>query len=90
MAEGSVEREIVGAEETAGEIRLWRAVVVRAIEDWTSGPLRQMRQAEQYIFNDKKDFARVCESAGLNSDDLRARLSRIRGRHLHQQEAIAA
>ena len=90
MFENSVEREIVGAEETAGEVRLWRAVVVRAIEDWISGPLRQKRLAERYIFNDHKDFASACESAGLNADDLRARLSRFRGRLSHQQEAIAA
>jgi hypothetical protein len=90
MAEGNVEREIVGTEETAGEVRLWRAVVVRAIEDWMSGPLRQKCQAEQYIFNDQKNFPRACESAGLNADDLRARLSRIRGRLSPQQQAIAA
>lgn len=90
MAEDSVEREIVGEEETMGEVRLWQAVVVRAIEDWMSGPARQQRQAEHYIFDDNTEFAVVCQSAGLNADDLRARLSRIRGRHLHQDEAIAA
>lgn len=90
MAEGNVKREIVGAGETVGEVRLWQAVVVRAIEDWMSGPLRQMRQAGHYIFDDDKDFTMVCESAGLNADDLRARLSRIRGRHVHQEGVIAA
>jgi hypothetical protein len=90
MADGNVDREIVGTEETTGEVRLWQAVVVRAIEDWMSGPLRQKRQAEHYIFDDNTDFAMACQSAGLNADDLRARLTRIRGRHLHQEEAIAA
>ena len=49
MAEGGVERELMGAEETAGEVRLWQAVVVRVIEDWMSAPLRQKRQAERRI-----------------------------------------
>lgn len=90
MAENSVERHIVGGEETAGEVRLWQAVVVRAIEDWMSGPLRQRRHADNYIFGKHTDFAVVCQSAGLDADDLRARLSRIGDRHLHEQDAIAA
>lgn len=90
MAENSIERDIVGGEETAGEVRLWQAVVVRAIEDWMSGPLRQRRQADHYIFGKHNDFEVVCQSAGLNADDLRARLSRIRSRHLHEQHALAA
>lgn len=89
MAEGSVERELMSAEETAGELRLWQAVVVRVIEDWMSGPLRHKRQAERYLFDKKTDFATVCESAGLNAEDLRARLTKIRGR-AHQNEAAAA
>ena len=89
MAEGSVEREIVGARETVGEVRLWQAVVVRVIQDWMSGPLRQKRQAEHYIFDENADFARVCQSAGLNADDLRARLTRMRGRRLQIQPVAA-
>ena len=89
MAEGSGEREIVVAGETVGEIRLWQAVVVRAIEDWMSGPLRQRLQADHYIFVDK-DFVRVCQSAGLDADDLRVRLSKMRSRHLQDERPIAA
>jgi hypothetical protein len=89
MAE-DVEREIVGGEETVAEVRLWQAVVVRAIEDWMTGPTRQQRQAEHYIFDKKTDFVTVCERAGLNADDLRARLSRLRSRPSQQQERIAA
>jgi hypothetical protein len=89
MGENSVERDIMGAEETAGEVRLWQAVVVRAIEDWVSGPLRQRRQADTYIFGEHTDFAVVCQSAGLGADDLRARLSRIRSRDSHEEHAIA-
>ncbi len=89
MAEGSVEREIVGARETVGEVRLWQAVVVRVIQDWMSGPLRQKRQAEHYLFDDNADFESVCQSAGLNADDLRARLTRMRGRRLQIQPVAA-
>jgi hypothetical protein len=89
VAESTIERDIVSAEEMAGEVRLWQAVVMRAIQDWTSGPLRQQRQAERYIFDDK-DFVLVCQSAGLNADDLRVRLSRIRSQHLHEPQPIAA
>lgn len=89
MAQGSVEQENLGATETGAEVRLWQAVVVRVIQDWMSGPLRQKRLAEHYLFDRNTDFARVCESAGLNADDLRARLTRIRGR-LHPEAAVAA
>jgi hypothetical protein len=89
MTEGNVERELMGAEDGAYEVRLWQAVVVRVIQDWMSGPLRQKRQAEHYLFDRNTDFARVCESAGLNADDLRARLTKIRGR-LYPEAAVAA
>ena len=89
MAEPNVERELMGAEEGACEVRLWQAVVVRTIQDWMSGPLRQKRQAESYLFDRNTDFARVCESAGLNADDLRERLTKI-GSRLHPEPAISA
>jgi len=89
MAEDNVEREIMGAE-TVGEMRLWQAVVVRMIEDWMSGPLRQKRLAEHYLFDKNTDFVMVCQSAGLDADCLRARLARIRGRHSRLEEAVAA
>jgi hypothetical protein len=67
------------AECSAGlETRLWQAVIVTAIQEWISGPLRSKRQAEQYLFQDQKDFPAVCQSAGLDADRLRAKLSRLR------------
>lgn len=90
MVDGSVERKIVDADETGSEVRLWQAVVVRVIQDWLNGPLRQKRQAERYLFDDNADFARVCESAGLNADDLRTRLTKFRGRRLQQGATVAA
>lgn len=89
MTEEMIERDVVRAEEMAGEVRLWQAVVVRSIQDWISGPARQQRQADHYIFEDK-DFGLVCQSAGLNADDLRARLSRFRKQHLPEKQPIAA
>lgn len=89
MAEDDVEREMMGAE-TTGEVRLWQAVVVRAIEDWMSGPLRQKRMAEHYIFDDKTDFSMACQSAGLNAEDLRTRLTKIRSRYVHEEVTTAA
>jgi len=64
--------------ETAAEMRLWRAVIVSAVEDWISGPLRTKREAEAYLFDDQSDFGLVCESAGMNADFLRSRLKRMR------------
>ena len=90
MGESIIEREIGTDQETMGEVRLWQAVLLRTIQEWVSGPLRQHRQAEEYLFQDNKDFPRVCQSAGLDPDDLRARLTRIRSRKSHQSEAIAA
>jgi hypothetical protein len=78
MAKNSVEWDIRGEQETAGEVRMWQAVVVRAIEDWISGPLRQRPLADKYIFGEHTDFAMVCQSAGFGADNLRARLSKIR------------
>jgi hypothetical protein len=67
------------AELSAGlEVRLWQAVIVTTIQEWISGPLRSKRQAEEYLFQDQKDFPAVCQSAGLDADRLRAKLNRLR------------
>jgi hypothetical protein len=46
------------------EQRLWQAVIVTTIQEWISGPLRSKRKAEEYLFQDQKDFPVVCQSAG--------------------------
>jgi hypothetical protein len=61
------------------ETRLWQAVVVSTIQEWISGPLRKKREAEEYLFQDK-DFPLVCQSAGLDVDQLRAKLTRLRAK----------
>lgn len=64
--------------DVASEKRLWQAVLVTTIREWVSGPLRSQRQAEQYLFQDQKDFHAVCKSAGMDPDQLRAKLRRLR------------
>ena len=65
--------------ENTPETVLWRAVIARTIQEWISGPLRCRREAEQYLFDDNRDFPRVCESAGMDIGQLRSRLARLRG-----------
>lgn len=64
--------------DVASEKRLWQAVLVTTIREWVSGPLRSQRQAEEYLFRDQKDFQAVCKSAGMDPDQLRAKLKRLR------------
>jgi hypothetical protein len=40
--------------------------------------LRLKRQAEDYLFRKDSDFAAVCQSAGMDVDRLRAKLTRLR------------
>jgi hypothetical protein len=68
-------------EETA-EQKLWRAVIASTVEEWVSGPLRKQREAEQFLFTDSKDYRTVCYSAGINPENLRGRLEKIRSRQI--------
>jgi hypothetical protein len=63
------------------ESRLWQAVIVSTIQEWISGPLRLKRQAEEYLFADNSDFPAVCQSAGMDADQLRRKLLRLRPIH---------
>ena len=60
------------------EARLSRAVIADVIREWVYGPLRNAREAERYIFGNNRDFALVCESAGLDVGRVRAELLRVR------------
>jgi hypothetical protein len=68
-------------EETA-EQKLWRAVIASTVEEWVSGPLRKQREAEQFLFTDNQDYRTVCYSAGINPENLRGRLEKIRSRQI--------
>jgi hypothetical protein len=65
-----------------GEHRLWTAVILRAVEDWRNGTLRAKRTAQQFLFENDKDFTRVCEAAGLEPGSLRVKLLKI-GNRVH-------
>lgn len=77
--EGTVRKQTQQAvtEEYIGDHRLWLAVIVRAVEDWRSGTLRVRREAQKFLFEDDKDFNRVCAGAGLEPSSLRASLLKI-------------
>jgi hypothetical protein len=71
------------------EQRLWRAVIASTVSEWIKGPLRQQRSAEQYLFDDDHDFRTVCTSAGIDPENLRDRLRRIRTRQEAEAQACA-
>jgi hypothetical protein len=62
------------------EQKLWRAVIATTVQEWIRGPLRRQREAEQFLFDDNKDYRTVCYSAGINPGNLRDRLQKIRAR----------
>jgi hypothetical protein len=69
------------------EEKLWRAVIARTLEEWVRGPLRYSRIAEEFLFQDDRDFRAVCSSAGVDPSHLRKRLETIRARGI-QKEAV--
>jgi hypothetical protein len=75
------------ADKGTAEERLWRAVITKTLEEWICGPLSFSRKAEQFLFEDKKDFKAVCSSAGMDPERLRTRLKTLRARGV-QKESI--
>lgn len=73
-------------EEVIGEHRLWTAVIVQAVEDWRLGTLRARREAQKFLFEDDRDFNRVCAAAGLDPSSLRNRLLKM-GQKVEMQGA---
>jgi hypothetical protein len=69
------------------EEKLWRAVIAKTLEEWVCGPLRYSQKAEQFLFNDDKDFQAVCSSAGMDPRSLREKLEFIRARGIQKQVA---
>jgi hypothetical protein len=76
------------AEESA-EQKLWRAVIATTVEEWINGPLRRQREAERFLFIENEDYRTVCQSAGINPEDLRGRLEKIRARQNAEAKASA-
>jgi hypothetical protein len=75
--------------EEAAVQKLWRAVIACTVEEWVNGPLRKKREAEQFLFSDNKDYRTVCYSAGIDPENLRGRLEKIRTRQLAETQANA-
>jgi hypothetical protein len=67
------------------EERLWRAVITKTLEEWMCGPLSFSRKAEQFLFDDNKDFRAVCSSAGMDPERLRKRLKTLRARGIQKE-----
>jgi hypothetical protein len=57
--------------------RLWTAVLLQAVEDWRSTNMRRKREAEEFLFQSKDDFARVCRGAGLEPGGILSKLQRL-------------
>ena len=75
-------------DDVVSEKRLWQTVLLTTIQEWMWGPLRRKRQAEEYLFQDQQDFQTVCKSAGMDPDQLRAKLNRLRLRLLMNPESV--
>jgi hypothetical protein len=73
--------------EEAAVQKLWRAVIACTVEEWVNGPLRKKREAEQFLFSDNKDYRTVCYSAGIDPENLRGRLEKIRTRQLAEAQS---
>lgn len=73
------------ADKGTAEERLWRAVITKSLEEWMCGPLSFSRKAEEFLFEDKKDFKAVCSSAGMDPERLRKRLKTIRARGIQKE-----
>jgi hypothetical protein len=86
----SVEMAQIADVTEPAEQKLWRAVIVSTVEEWVRGPLRRKREAEQFLFYDNQDYRTVCYSAGINPEDLRGRLQKIRARREAEEQAHAS
>jgi hypothetical protein len=75
-------------EDGIGARRLWTAVVVVAVNDWRNGTLRARRKAQEFLFENDKDFEMVCAGAGLEPGDFRTRLLKI-GQRIEMQNRNA-
>ena len=80
MATATGITDVIPNQDTVPEERVWQAVIVSTIHEWMSGPERRSREAEQFLFSDEDDFSLVCLSAGMDPQQLRERLMRLRDR----------
>jgi|HubBroStandDraft_5_1064220.scaffolds.fasta_scaffold505075_1 hypothetical protein len=83
-----VEQGLVTNGAVNGERRLWLAVIMQAVEEWRNGTLRNRRKAQEFIFDNGRDFDMVCANAGLDASSLRSKLLKI-GRAVSAQGSLA-
>jgi hypothetical protein len=83
-SQGSMIRDCQVTEDGIGARRLWTAVIIKAVEDWRSGSLRDRRAAQTFLFEGNDDFNEVCAGAGLDPGSFRGNLLRI-GRRVEMQ-----
>ena len=79
-----------GSNQPEAEMQLWRAVITTAVQEWLRGPLSRRREAEQYLFNDHKDFPVVCRAAGIDLDSFRLRLGKFRETAIRDRWTVSA
>jgi len=79
-AQGKVDMHNNVTEALISARRLWTAVILNAVEDWRNGTLRARREAQEFLFENDKDFETVCTAAGLDAYDFRSRLLKIGSR----------
>ena len=72
-------------EQGTAEEKLWRAVIAKTLEEWVRGPLRYSRIAEEFLFDNERDFRVVCSSAGMDPSHFRKRLQTIRERGIQKE-----
>jgi hypothetical protein len=72
------------------EQKLWVAVLTQALEDWRGDRISSKREAERFLFEDKKNFEVVCAGAGIDPSSFRARLQRLRSQQKSPQPAQLA
>lgn len=77
-------------EKPINEQKLWAAVLAQALEDWRGDRVSRKRDAEQFLFEDQKDFETVCMRAGIDPSSFRARLRRARGGRITEPVRWAA
>lgn len=77
----------IEAEEPVNEQKIWLAVLLQAVEDWRSDNVKLHREAEEFLFREKKDFDVVCTGAGIEPSSFRGRLMRAaqRSNETHAQ-----
>lgn len=64
--------------EPVSDRRLWTAVLLQALEDWTSSNMRLRAEAEKFFFHSNGDFATVCRGAGLEPGSVLSKLEKMK------------